>query len=85
METLIDNIECTYVYKIDLLNDKYYELLEMRDDLEEHLKDLLDDEKTNPYYFEREFVFIKTQLEIINQGMKNISEHIKNLKYEICN
>ena len=85
METLIDNIECTYLYKIDLLNDKYYELLEMRDDLEEDLKDLLDTEKLNPYYFEREFIFIKMNLEIINQSMKNISKHIKNLKYEICN
>ena len=85
METLIDNIECTYIYKIDLLNDKYYELLEMKDNLEENLKDLLDNEKINPYYFEREFIYIKTHLEIINQAMTNISQHIKNLKYEICN
>ena len=85
METLIDNIECTYIYKIDMLNNKYFELVEERDNLEEDLKDLLDDEKMNPYYFEREFILIKTKLEIIDQGMKNILKHIKNLKYEVCN
>ena len=85
METLIDNIECTYIYKIDMLNNKYFELVEERDNLEEDLKDLLDDEKMNPYYFEREFILIKTKLEIIDQGMKNILKHIKNLKYEVFN
>jgi hypothetical protein len=85
METLIDNVECTYIYKIDVLNERYYELLEIKDDLEEDLKDLIDNEKLNPYYFEKEFILIKTQLEIINQSLHSIQEHIKNLKYEVCN
>jgi hypothetical protein len=87
IQDLINNMECTYVYEIDMLNELYFELVEEITDLEEDLKDLLDNdmEMIDPYNFQNEFIRIKYELADKQEQRDDVLERILKLKYETLN
>jgi len=85
METLINNIECTYRYRIYVLKQKFHELYLEKQQAIEDLNQLGNTQNINPYYYQAQFIILTTLIDILNVKMENVNEKIKNIKYEIGN
>jgi len=84
METII-NIECTYGYRIKVLQQKFHELYLEKQQAIKDLNQLENAQNVSPYYYQAHFIILTTLIDVLNIKMENINEKIKNIRNEICN